>query len=93
MTDEIDVVTTNQDFTQVEQSGTETAGSGDRIYLVWPGTHRNMSKTVAGNGYRISPSNSWDFLGGFRSETASFLKDFVESSWNPASGTIVLGMS
>ncbi|CAF1512423.1 unnamed protein product [Adineta ricciae] len=36
-------------------------GSGGRIYLIWTGTDRNMSKLVAGNGYRISPSDSWHF--------------------------------
>ncbi|CAF1672046.1 unnamed protein product [Adineta ricciae] len=67
------------------------SGSGDRIYRVWTGTDKSMPKPVAGNGYRFSPSDSWHFPGGFRSEMASFLRDFVGNSWNPASGTIVLG--
>ncbi|CAF1221657.1 unnamed protein product [Adineta ricciae] len=89
--------------TQIEQSGTETAGSmvfrrfhgssipDERIYLVWAGTDRNISKPVAGYGYRFSPSDSWHFTGGFRSEMASFLRDFLGNSWNPALGIIVLG--
>ncbi len=64
-------------FTQVEQTGTETAGSvvfrrfhgssipvngfSDRIYPVPPGTYRNLSKPTAGYGYRIPASNSWHF--------------------------------
>ncbi len=67
-------------LSQVEQSGTETAGSvvfrrfhgssipvngsGDRIYPVPPGTDRNLSKPAAGYGYRISASNSWHFPAG-----------------------------
>ncbi|CAF1216504.1 unnamed protein product [Adineta ricciae] len=69
------------------------SGSDDRIYLVWTGTDRNISKPVAGYGYRFSPSDSWHFTGGFRSEMASFLRDFVGNSWNPALGIIVLGIT
>ncbi|CAF1419436.1 unnamed protein product [Adineta ricciae] len=69
------------------------SGSGSRVYLVWTGTDRSMSKPVAGNGYRISPSDSWHFPGGFRSDMASFLRNLVGNSWNPASGIIVLGIS
>ncbi|CAF0789423.1 unnamed protein product [Adineta steineri] len=48
-----------------------------------------MSNAAVGYGYLTLPSDSWHFLGEFRTEMASFLTDFAGSSWNPASGTIV----
>ncbi|CAF1277152.1 unnamed protein product [Adineta steineri] len=49
-----------------------------------------MSKSAAGYGYLTSPSGSWHFPGGLRSEMVSFFRDFAGDSWKPASGTIVL---
>ncbi|CAF1330065.1 unnamed protein product [Adineta ricciae] len=70
-------------LSQVEQSGTETGGS-----MVFP---------MSGSGdrtYRVSIGTDRNMskpVAG--NEMASFLRDFVENSWNPASGTIALGLT
>jgi hypothetical protein len=82
-------------ISQVEQSGTETAGS---VVFRWTDPVTGFIRfrpEPTGTCQNRQPDTVTGFLrripGIFRPETASFLRVFAGNSWDTASGIIVLG--